>query len=275
MSFFLPGCVIDYIQLFEVESNEVNLKDNYLVFENDIFIVVYKFWSYKGKMTFILYNKSDVPIFIDWKQSSLIINDRDKIQYWQDIVHTTTSGESVSVASNVQAFYPNNQPFTIENNSTQINRIVSQSISIKPERISIIPPKSAISKTTSEIFPYSHFIFNDPEVTTVPKKERYGCKSEIISQVFSEEKSPLKIRNYIAFKSKEESTDLIYLDNSFYLQNVADMTLRQFRGKKRGQIKQPNGTFVTDYERPLKSSTNFYLIYKGYSTNRYSTIKRK
>jgi hypothetical protein len=63
-----------YIQVFETSStNTVSENENW-VFETDTVKVTYEFWMNKGVMAFTVFNKLDIPIYIDWKNSSFIYN---------------------------------------------------------------------------------------------------------------------------------------------------------------------------------------------------------
>lgn len=104
-----------------------NIKIHYdqYVYENDTIQVVYNFWDNGGRMTFTVYNKLNVPIFIDWKNSALIIDD-SKYLYWID--GSVTKGLSAGRKSNGTTF------------SADGSMIVNN------ERISSIPPQTVIKK---------------------------------------------------------------------------------------------------------------------------------
>ena len=76
------GCA-SYIQVFETTSVNVPIQDGRFVYEDDSVKVVYTFWKKKGLMAFDVFNKLDVPVYIDWKKSSFVYNDY-KMDYWVD-----------------------------------------------------------------------------------------------------------------------------------------------------------------------------------------------
>jgi len=81
-------------------------------------------------MHFAIYNKLDAPLFIDWKNSSFIINDIPK-QYWVDRTHTKSSGGGVTY----QGVSSYNLKGTTEHD----------------DRVSFIPPHSKIIKDYTDM----------------------------------------------------------------------------------------------------------------------------
>ena len=110
--------------VFSVKSNTKST-DSLFVYENDTIRITYHLWKNGGRMHFAIYNKLDAPLFIDWKNSSFIINDVPK-QYWVDRTHTKSSGSGVSYEG-VSSY---NSKGTMEHD----------------DRISFIPPHSKIIK---------------------------------------------------------------------------------------------------------------------------------
>jgi hypothetical protein len=167
-----------------VESTSTTLKENMYSFENDSIRISYNFWSEDGSMSFIIYNKLNIPIYIDWKKSAFIPNEK-MISYWQDETNTVSSySGSNSVAYGVN--YTNGR---------------SKSKSIKEERIDMITPHAFISKYSFKILPKPNFPGTD--------------------QIFDIHSTPLKFRNYIAVSTTEQfDKNVFYVDNDFYIHEV-------------------------------------------------------
>ena len=99
---FLQGCVapIQYVQVCKTEAVNLTKTNNFYVYENDTVRIVYYFWSEDGIMAFNIYNKSDKPLYIDWKRSTFITNSF-KSNYWADKTTITNAlGGSTSGYSN-------------------------------------------------------------------------------------------------------------------------------------------------------------------------------
>lgn len=105
-------------------GNISNTQDE-CVYENDTIKIVYDFWQDGGKMSFYLYNKLSIPLFIDWKNSALIINS-NKFAYWQD--------KEIKQGSSTRVAYHG------------ISTGSESSTTVKDERVSSIPPHSKIKK---------------------------------------------------------------------------------------------------------------------------------
>lgn len=118
--FLLSSCSHYYLY---VTSSTVNGSSEKYYYENDTLKITYELWANKGKMEFTIFNKLKTPIYIDWKNSALIIND-NKYQYWQE--------KEISKGKTSHSTY--------ESKNT--------SISVKDERVSSIPPLSKIKKVS-------------------------------------------------------------------------------------------------------------------------------
>lgn len=56
-------------QVASLQSDQVKLVENDFVYENEHLKVIYNFWEEGGRMRFMLYNKTDQPIYLDWSKS--------------------------------------------------------------------------------------------------------------------------------------------------------------------------------------------------------------
>lgn len=242
----LSSCSKQFIQIFDTSSNNSKLTDGFWVYETDSIKLTYVFWANKGVMSFSVYNKLDKPIYIDWKNSSFIYNS-NKLNYWID-------EQQSSIASYYGSYYYNGpliKPgFTI-NEGVQ----VSSSTTVKPERITFIPPKSYYYRSQFYLLPIDYFKINDSLTKTVgPRNDNAKKKTIVYEKKYDNSSSPLKFRNYLAFTFTENSSDFLFTDNEFYLSSVKEMDYRHFRGIP---IKTADGE--KDYSKPFKKKTSFYI----------------
>lgn len=139
----------------------------FLTTENDTIRLVYAFWDENGRMGVFIHNKSDKPLYIDWKKCSFLVED-EKNDYWQDVTsintswNSTASGSSESKSSSetkdwfsqfmkeLNGFYESSAKSTSSGKSVstwQMETFSSlTSIITKPERITFIPPRATICK---------------------------------------------------------------------------------------------------------------------------------
>ncbi len=227
---FMSSCSsINYIQVFETNTSNTKNIDSCYTYEDDTVKITYSFWTNKGIMNFEIYNKLNIPFYVDWKNSSLIINDI-KLNYWEDVTNSNTM-------SNYSTYYYKGQTLVTTNG-------VSLSRTSKPERITFIPPKSKYGCSNYYLFPFKYFEMKKYE----SKKMKY---STIYYQNFNIQNSPLRFRNYVSLTFSEESKKFKIIDNEFFVSSIKEMTNIHFQGK----MNQSTNKF----EFPYTSPRSFYL----------------
>lgn len=223
-------------------SKEVKDKDNFFIFENDTIQIVYNFWAEKGVMSYLVYNKLSVPIYVDWRKSSFIVNG-EKSDYWTD---EETTKVSIYGVSNAYGYSGSFWSTIFAQTSTQISTTKT-----KKERITFIPPHSYINIRTYRIVNASHFNIESPEKRNLSIT---GDSSQSFPTYFaSAERSNSKIvfRNFITYSTKESFDSESYLDNEFYVRKVVAVKESNFQGYN--QEKQ-------SYESPWVSPQRFYFV---------------
>ncbi len=258
----MTGCSQQVYQL--IETSAINIKENNgkWVFENDTIKITYNFWEYHGILSFKVYNKLDNPIYIDWKNSSFILDEK-KLDYWMESeqINTVNIYKQYSVGSSLTG------PFTgVAGKAGYRTGIYSGSsegvsststTSVKPERVTFIPPKSSYSRSQFYLMPFEYFKLNFNCSLSVEKRNDNPKKSTtVLYQTFDESNSPFKFRNYIAIAFSESSNDYMFIDNSFYMSSIKEMDRRHFEGKHLGWDEE--GLILID--NPYKKGTSFYLI---------------
>lgn len=144
----LASCSKDLIQIFDTDTTNTYLDNEGYVFETDTIKITYQFWAQKGQMSFTIFNKLNKPIYIDWKNSAFIVNG-NKIDYWMD--------EELTKSSAIyNSYYVGRPPLP----GTGITIATDQGIqntrttTIKPEKITFIPPNSSYDRTQFYLYPY-------------------------------------------------------------------------------------------------------------------------
>jgi hypothetical protein len=248
----------------EVQSTNCSTIGGFLNYENDTIRVAYAFWDKNGKMGIFIYNKSDKPLYIDWKKCSFII-EGTKQDYWQDITTMNSSSSStVSGSSESQATSASTSWFSIflksinGSSKSSINSVSawqsetfssSTSIMTKPERITFISPHTTICKADFPIV--NNDIIFKPTIEKDTTLENIGKtfhtltsgrhKGEIIeddnpSSVkahlslshFNKEDSPLSFRSYITYSTDEKFLSESYIDNPFYVSQITQIPISAF-----------------------------------------------
>jgi hypothetical protein len=243
----LTSCSKSFIQVFDTASTNTQLKGDYFIYETDTVKITYAFWSSKGVMSIGVFNKLDKPLYIDWKNSSFIYND-SKFNYWIEETKTNTDSYYGGYFYKGPLIRPG---FTI-NEGLQS----SSSISVKPERITFIPPKSNYYRSQFYLLPLDYYkIKFDCKKTTVARNDNPKKKTNVYSENFTLENTPLKFRNYLAFTFSENSPQFFFIDNNFYLTTVREMDYRHYQGKYIGNY---------NYEESFKKMTSFFIKISEY-----------
>ena len=164
-SILFSSCSINYIYHTTCGRN-VNSQETCYVFENDTIKITYDFWADRGKMNFSVYNKLDVPIFIDWKNSSLIVDD-NRFGYWSD--SKVKISKPLQVKENKLGPLYGNQSFVV----------------IKKERLTSVSPHSKIVKVS------------DYALRSVPNPKLQGFKMSFRNYLAYSLTEDLKVDYYV------------------------------------------------------------------------------
>ena len=205
----LFSCSTKYANIIEVKPASPGMTETqFYVYENETVRITYAFWNKYGQMAYTVYNKLSVPIYIDWKKSSLVSNGQ-KIAYWQDEVRTSSfiNGRLYSTAIS-------------ENSWTGIFNGFYSSQRIKPERITFLTPHSAITRLQNRLFDYSSWQISKPYLkTTLTKVNNLGTMPADYN-TYETTRTPLLFRNFLTISTTENFTSESYIDNGFYIANV-------------------------------------------------------
>jgi hypothetical protein len=244
ISFLLSSCKI--YQIYDTNSDQVNVVENQgYKFENDEVIIYYDLWKEGGALSFLIFNKSDKPIYIDWKKSNFITNNLS-LDYWNDEERTTTITNSKTKGSD--AFLYNPQTNTGVSVGSSNTTSISSSIKVKAKPDIQIPPKSM---KPVYVFDLSQ------NYLSYKRNTAQNNKSETIE--YTKSNSPFTFRNYIAYSFDKDLNSLKFIDNEFYVSKVEIMTDHDFKSK------YPNTSTSTKHKyycssKDQKRTNEAYLI---------------
>ena len=230
----LYGCTsVKIYQSFETTSAEKlqKEKNGCYVFENDSVKIVYDFFAENGKMWFILFNKKNIPLYIDWNKSSLIVNS-NKVAYWNDNV--VTRGQHISDTRYYEV-YPDYPLSTYASYFLQRQYGLSESITSHPERITVIPPKAQWYKVqynlcSMGIVPQAPFSTTSLERTSLMNGREKDLKEDAFQVEYTLDKSPLVFSNFLTLSYAENFANEFYITNQFYASRITEMNKRFYKG---------------------------------------------
>jgi hypothetical protein len=239
----LVSCAPRYIQVLNTGSTNTQLKNDYFVYETDTLLIKYYFWAEKGILAFSVFNKSDKPIFIDWKNSSFIYND-DKRNYWNEneTYYTTAFYKGFSYHGKlIQPGYSVNEG--INESTTRKD---------KPERITFIPPKSNYYNSSFHLI-HNCYPWKELKDTVVKRNDYPNEKTTIYVQNYSQNNSPIRFRNYLSLSFDENFQHVFRVDNEFFVSSIEEMDSGHFLGKNMGD------SYHLNYQYPFRKNTSFYF----------------
>lgn len=267
---FIAGCQpITYVQLFKTKATSpIKANDGVYVFENDTVKITYDLWEEHGVLSFKIYNKLNVPIYIDWRKCSYVRNEQ-KLDYWSDVETTNASTEYKTYTWGGSGTYYNNG--IIPGSSTVSSNVSRGSanttaVKTKPERITFLAPKSEITRKQFKLFPEAG-IRSNPDNVKYIKLKRNDDTTKITTVMYRDynlDETPLTFRNFLTFSTAENFTNEFYVDNGFYLYRVSTMDVKHFEGKNSMQ-----------YDSPFVDSRYFYTYLDIESSGYYNGKKFK
>lgn len=234
----LTGCAT--IQIMSTKSTSCEIVDNVYSYEKDSVKITYDFWSNYGVMRFAILNNSNSPIYINWKNSSFILNGT-KYDYWIDVENTKT--EALTAGYSYRGRY---------GWGAGASATSAESVTVKLEKITFIPPKSKYTKKTFNVTDTYYRFPKDLKAQQEPLSDSKKGKAMVYSQEFDDTNTPLTFRNYIAISKTEDGNSFSFIDNGFYLKSIRDMSLRHFHGKA---TKATND----EYPKREKNKMSFYV----------------
>ena len=182
--------------LLEVKSENTRLNNRTFIVENDTLIISYDFWCPRGVMAFSITNKLNVPIYADWRKSSLILNSK-KLDYWIDNERRVTAGVYGTYLFNTPGF-------------------LSTSVVMRPERITFIPPNAIVT--------YARFVLWPMKLSEY-QNTFFGPLSEFF---YDKSNTPLHFNNFLTYSTTESFEKEGYVNSQFYVSSITIMNNDKF-----------------------------------------------
>lgn len=224
----LVGCTPPkYLHILEVRSTDVPLQQGFFSHGNDTIHIYYDFWGDGGPMEIAVQNKLDKPLYIDWKKSS-VVTFGEKTDLWHDGETRTQSSVSGGVERSTVVI---GKKFVLGFGSSS-ETLFSKASVVRPERITFIPPKSIIRRSTHEVLPLPTYKVNTSQLvrkdTTVSQYDPVARLEKLkvvplLSYEFPEGTSPIDIRFYLTYSTSESFQIEHAIDNKFFVNRVSEM----------------------------------------------------
>lgn len=226
-----------HVQVLVVNSDFVQ-QDTLLRYSNDTFEIVYNTYSENGQLSFIVYNKSAVPLYIDWKRSAFI-RGMQKQDYWNSAVNISsqTTGYSVTWLYGYSR-----------------GKYSTGGVMTQQEQITFIPPRTAVTMSKFSISPAINVSGRQEKIVNKSYKNKGTTK--VYENTFTKENSPVSFRNFLTLSLKHDFSEEFYVDHQFWVSQSVIMAKKQFEGMPI-TVEDQQSIYV-DYTYPYRRPNNFY-----------------
>lgn len=234
---FAASCT-RYVQVISLSSDQtVHNEDRELVYENDTLRIIYDFYSENGNILFRILNKSDLPLYVHWNQSSYIFGS-SYLNYWQD--RSVTNGYVYTQWFNWDDYFSNRGNYLF---------LVTK----RDEAVTFLPPKAELGQVEFLVKPGNAYAPSELRRNISNRQltaSEYSKNKKISSYSFTKETSPIQFRNYLTFSTDPEGKNRFTLDHAFYAPTVVEAPLKSVFKLGEGV---PFSELVN--RKPLKSDT--------------------
>ncbi len=172
-------------------------KEKRFILDTDTVRVTYDFKGKNGQLTLHIFNKSNLPLEIDWKRSALIVGDKP-VSFFRP---------GIEINGDVSR-----TPLTTT--SATFNGQLSQEAGVE-----FIPPQTTIRRTGFSLNPGIIKMAESSKVEKKIKGDR-GAAKKIEQASFSNETSPFRARVYLSFSIPAHKNQFYQVDKAFYLSEL-------------------------------------------------------
>jgi len=193
-------------QYMTVDSAQLKKDDHsQLTFENDTLRLTWRLEGKGGAVTLNIYNKTDQPLYVNWKKSAFIRNEQT----------TSLFDNNVMIQGNSAAFAYHT------GTATQVHTRYAASLSL-PEGIDFIPPASSLSRQLPDLQRTGLLQANLAD--TLREKKLIATDglnyTRYMQQHFDEVQSPLHFKSYITFSIGNNNPPEFAETCSFYVGEI-------------------------------------------------------
>lgn len=196
-------------QYLTVSSKEMPQNDQReFVVENDSIRLKYRFDGHNAPVQLEVVNKLSKPIFIDWKRSALIINNK-AISFKPGSL--TVSGSTYTSVDNWMN--RNNRGF----NSTSSSSSFSSTVEF-PGDMEFIPPGAQVNQSPLDLTNAFQYGNSKEEFTRVKVAMASGIVGSVTRATYNENNSPLKFSSYLTLFVEQDKP--VVFHHAFYVSEI-------------------------------------------------------
>ncbi|TLX74717.1 hypothetical protein E9993_12455 [Labilibacter sediminis] len=199
-------CSCSSYQFVTLKSSLQQPSSDGFIFDNDTLFVEYSFNGPNCPVILNIHNKTNVPVYLNWNHSSVIIN-----------------GESFPLNPSTSEVSSEYSEISTEFLDDTYTHGVGNATIYHDNRIEFLPPKSKISVNNiticSDFFTGEGAHFKH----SVKKKNPGNTTYKVTEYTFNEETSPMEIRCFLSYSTKPKE-NWQYLDHMFWVSSFYNCT---------------------------------------------------
>ncbi len=237
-----------FYQVYEVASPDVKTTPDVMVYENQDCRITYNLWANGGNLSFMIQNMTGKDLYLVMPRSFFILNG-----VASDYYSGATNTISLSMASGVSdvssasmglsgyAYYQTGQwfPTTISRSQSLVSTTssaVAHSMSKPEKEIICIPPHASKLINGFALSDYVYKVCGEKS-----EKINYPKEQANVNE-YTQEDTPLMIRNRLAYTFNAQGEDVQMIENTFYVQSVKNYFEKTFISKNKVQDCESNTT---------------------------------
>lgn len=203
MALMMSSCSSTYFySTLETTNYDVEKVENGdFLYENDSLWIAHCFKGEDAPIQITVFNKLDVPLYVDWNRSALILN---------NVAHSYVTGNTQIISSTESTTY--HYPW-----GTSDTRSTTQGTMITPKNVSMIPPQTMITEKTLRLAAQFDEIAKNKYT-----KGKLGTKDGMVAPIdrikFEQDNTPVRFGSYVSVYTKPE--DLTGYRMDFYVTNL-------------------------------------------------------
>ncbi len=235
------------MQIASLKCDKIPLSDSLMVFQDSLVDVKFYFYENNGSKAFTIKNKTERPVFLDFKNTFIMIN-KNRLNLWEDVSQFTGKTNQYNISE------------------FEYSRGTIKAAIKKPERIIMIPPKSLQIVNTATPLLKRQILLSETQKENVKANWTSKNKTTVIESMdFTNENTPLKFRIFISLSKTEDFRDPFYFDFNFWLNNMLQMDARQAtKSKKFAKHYKGKYSFVEKEtekldKHPYKKAWRFFI----------------
>ncbi|WP_080904648.1 hypothetical protein [Parabacteroides sp. Marseille-P3160] len=203
--FFATSCSTYYYSRIDAVSQYQDIKNEQgdFVFENDTAQVTYRFDGENAPVRISVYNKTNAPLYVDWKRSALIVDEK-ATSYWAENIHMDGRLSADIINKNVSGTFGGEV--------------------VLPKNLTFVPPYSKIEQSPLNLANFTFYKIPNEEYQKMALQTSVGEIVTVRSIEYAPSTTPFYFSSYLTIYTEGDRPgqlgDPIVFDQDFYISRL-------------------------------------------------------